>query len=52
MLYTDESSEELLRRMRSQADEFQSLFQYLNWNHGRNLNLKQLLDEAFPSYHE
>ena len=52
MLYPNKSPEELLRRMQSQADEFQSLFQYLNWNHGRNLNLKQLLDEAFPSYHE
>ena len=37
--------------MRNQDDEFSTLFQYLNWNNGINNNLKQLIDETFPSYY-
>jgi hypothetical protein len=40
-----------MQRVRNQDDEFSTLFKYLNRNNGNNNNLKQLIDEAFPSYH-
>jgi hypothetical protein len=51
MLYPGDSPDDKLRRMRNQDDEFSTLFQYLNWNNGINNNLKQMIDETFPSYH-
>ena len=50
MLYPDDSPEGKMQRMRNQDDEFSTLFQYLDWNNGINNNLKQLIDETFPSY--
>ena len=52
IIYPRESTEDLQRRMQNQTDAYPSLFRYLNWNDGNNHNLKQMVDEALPSYHE
>ena len=51
ILYPRDSPDDRDRRMRNQDDEYSTLFRYPNWNNGFNYNLKQLINEAFPSYH-